>query len=63
MANKYIEKIKNFLYEKNILPLIVKEKHLHASTLEDITQSMKPVPYRQASQKYFNESSEIINVF
>ncbi len=38
---KYFEKVKEFLYRKEILPIIVREKDLRASSLEEIIKYMK----------------------
>ncbi len=51
MPNKYITKIKEFLYEKEILPIIVRSKHLQANSLDEIVKLMKPVPYEQIKDK------------
>ena len=51
MRNNYFQKFRYCLYKKEILPLIVREKDLNGSSLDEIIELMKPVPYEQIAPK------------
>jgi hypothetical protein len=51
MTNKYFTRVKDFLYEKNILPLIITENSPKGSNLDEMAELMKPIPYEQIAHK------------
>jgi len=47
----YLTKIKQFLYKKDILPIIIREKHLQLYSLEKMMER-EPLPDEQSSPPY-----------
>lgn len=66
MVKNYLGKIKEYLYEKDILPLIVRGKDLQGSSFEEIQNRMTPsIAYEQSEKfnslaKWARGESEIV---
>lgn len=49
---EYFQRAKKWLYDQNILPLIITKKNMPGyMTVEEIAEAMKPVPYSEIADQ------------